>query len=514
MSEHHISRDEYGCSRFRTSRIQGIVSEESNPWEFETVRMRPPAEDILDDDGFKLDVNDELAQSHSTVRPGGGGRLPASLRHLFDDDSESTPDFLRMAPSLHMPPSHHPTSPTTAMSPSIIPSRERAATKKAFVWDDGTSNGGLVTADTPTLFSSKPHVASYSKQKLKDSVDEGPRPSSSQGGKATLPPLGPGIPRSNLPPLGPGIPRGLTPLLSHSPSSLGTDRWETSMATTKLVKPARDSVSSRGMINLDIPFFDDDSQPTDNSLDNPITDPLEISATPSSIQETVFPPRLRSKSTASQNQTPSANRPEHRSDYATLPTQERALASAMSKLDTNATDSSHPASAGSGLGGHAVKSRGRATPVHSSTSSTSSLSTFHAHQPAFSLDASSKPDRLHVVTAQLPLPPSIGRAHSASAGLASVTEQVPVQLSSGLGPQSVARKPSLNRQASVAVMETVPQAHMGFPFRGRDRSGSSASGLMERTVPELKDVLKVGPPISHARCLAYTQSISDTITQL
>lgn len=121
-----------------------------------------------------------------------------------------------------------------------------------------------------------------------------------------------------------------------------------------------------------------------------------------------------------------------------------------------------------------------------------------AHQVTHSLDNSTS-SGLVVKGDSIPLPPFLGRSRSAIPGV------------DGIAVPSVSRKPSLNRQASVAVMESV---HVGpltppvkpFARAGRERSGSNASGSSDSTmsqVPGLKDVLKI-PSLTSEHQLGMT----------
>lgn len=373
------------------------------------------------------------------------------------------------------------------LPPSIIPSRDRSAAKRAILTNEASLGvSAALTPSTPTTI--RPTATRATQQPENNAL--GP----SQTRKDGLPQLGPGIPRAALPPLGPGIPRGLTPLPSHSPSSLTAERWESGATTAKLARSRRNS--SHGVINLDIPSFEDDlgwvdAQPTPvEHMPAVVANASATPATPAFINRPSPTTRSRSKSNASQGRSAWASRLAQDAESAFPPLQEEHPTTPIPHFEPQFSGTPRSIQSDRRHFVSAARMRGNNGTSHSNNSSTSSLSHNHAHQPALSLDGSAtKDDRLQLNTNQLPLPLPIARAHSASAEAIPPLEQIlPLEASAGLGAALVSHKPGLNRQASVAVMETVPQ--LTRPGVSRGRSGSSASGLVERSIPELKDVLK------------------------
>ena len=116
---------------------------------------------------------------------------------------------------------------------------------------------------------------------------------------------------------------------------------------------------------------------------------------------------------------------------------------------------------------------------------------FPSHQPRYSQDTTPSPAPRLPPTS----PPSATRARSTNAAEANSS---PVDSPSGI---SLVRKPSLIRQASVAVMESTlvsPLMPPVRPFAVRDRSGSSSSkgsdganSTKNLVLPGLKDAVKV-----------------------
>ncbi|KAI6167242.1 hypothetical protein EDD17DRAFT_1029102 [Pisolithus thermaeus] len=145
---------------------------------------------------------------------------------------------------------------------------------------------------------------------------------------------------------------------------------------------------------------------------------------------------------------------------------------------------------------HSAKTHSRISPNHISTPDLTQT----MHQPRSSLDATfpSVPPQRPPHVGALPPPPSISRAWSTNA--ADANSSVPAE-----GPSLgalISRKPSLNRQASVAVMESTPTSPLLPPIRpfvSRERSGSSSSKGSDGSSPSrsllspsLKDAVKVG----------------------
>lgn len=166
---------------------------------------------------------------------------------------------------------------------------------------------------------------------------------------------------------------------------------------------------------------------------------------------------------------------------------------------------------------HNAKTHNRISPNHiSAPNITQSM-----HRPQSSLDAAfpSIPPQRPPPAGPLPLPPSIGRARSANA--ADTDSSLPTE-----GPSLgalISRKPSLNRQASVAVMESTPTSPLLppiRPFAARERSGSSSSkgsdgGSPSRSLllPSLKDAVKV-PTLTSEHQLGMTDLLPPSPSSL
>lgn len=162
---------------------------------------------------------------------------------------------------------------------------------------------------------------------------------------------------------------------------------------------------------------------------------------------------------------------------------------------------------------HSAKTHNRISPNHISTPNL----TQSMHRPRSSLDAtlpSGLPPR-----PPHPPPLSISRAWSTNA--ADTDSSLPAE-----GPSLgalIARKPSLNRQASVAVMESTPISPLLppiRPFAARERSGSSSSKGSDGSSPSrsllspgLKDAVKV-PALTSEHQLGMTDLLPPSPSSL
>ncbi|KZT11062.1 Pkinase-domain-containing protein [Laetiporus sulphureus 93-53] len=430
--------------------------EDENPWEFDTVRGRPSIDSgrTSSEYGLLATPDDETPSAFPTVRPSAASKVPPTLRRLFEDESAASDPF-------RMPGFGPPHSELQINTPPLLPPSSQLRVR---------SRSGVRMPLSADSAGAEPDTAKQS-----DFVF--PPRTSTPRSKSKLPPLPPNDDeddRDRLPPLGPGIPIGKRP---EGPASSGLGYTAQSGRSIPSYREVR---SNRGPPDIEIP-----APPKKSSLDLAIegsTPPIVLSS--SSPEHPPIPPekpnifRKRSRSTAAGSS--SSVLRSHRTERTPPP-------SAGFRF---------PATPGSG-GGRLVDSplptpeifRGhnRASPSHASVSTISTMSS-GAHQFTQSLDARVLPRRVPSPT-QVPTPPLLGRAHSAMAAPEATAES---------SSASVARKPSLNRLASVAVMENVHKAlpPLVRPFaRNREaRSGSLAESSFHGPsvpLPGLKDVLKI-----------------------
>ncbi|KAF7973865.1 hypothetical protein HWV62_14076 [Athelia sp. TMB] len=427
------------------------VPKEENPWEFETVRGKSFTEASSMDDSYEP-PSEESVSSPNTVRPRPSARLPSSLRGLFDDDTATSESEFFRPPLLQVPgPRSTPSPPSISPSPS--PSRDRMSHKRPM-----GAEGSLDEMQTAKSinFAFPPRTSTpRSKSKLSTNA-----PGSEDEEYATL--VGR---RERPPPLGPGIslPSGPSPVPTENPNRARGHSF-------------RERSASRGLANIEIP----PPLPLDRSDDVVSVDSPDNF--PSAATETSAQGASSSK--------PAINRKRSQSSITGL-TSRAALANHRDRDLASPGDFQFPSSGGLSPMGARRGTHLKASPSASSASSFLSIT----HHPARSYDetSSSLPRRRLPPVDPLPLPPSIHRAHSANATPAAADNAEPVL-----------RKPSLSRQASVAVMEHVqalpPLVPPSKPFArsARDRSNSGSSRLSDGNIstqslglPGLKDVIKI-----------------------
>lgn len=303
------------------------------------------------------------------------------------------------------------------------------------------------------------------------------------------------------PPLGPGIPSatGTSPSMGEI-----SDRYRSNNSY-------RERSASRGLPNIEIP----PPLPAEANLDIASTQsPLHL---PVHAQENTMQLTPTSR--------PPINRKRSQSSVTGVTTSRHAIASNRDRNLASPGDFQFPPPSDNDVSLPAIlplRTHNKASPNHASISSTSSVSP-SAHQTTYSLDASALglPTRRIPPIGTLPLPPSIHRAQSANA-----VSETHISSTDSTGPgggtQMLPRKPSLSRQASVAVMENVqhspPLVPPSKPFARptRDRSGSGASQTSDNNVSTqslgmlgLKDVLKVSP--HHRFPKSDTKTLADSV---
>ncbi|KAH9937727.1 Pkinase-domain-containing protein [Amylocystis lapponica] len=429
---------------------------DEDPWEFDTVRGSRVLESKfkdLDSALFAV-LDDDSISPHSTSSTPDPFRIPG-----FD----SLPGNSQLgSPSLFPSISHSPArgkGPPKALSPPDQSSEPETARQSDFVFPPRTS--------TPRA-KSKLSASSSSK----DEEDSLPSPVAFK--------------RERLPPLGPGIPMGGAPGAGMALNG----------GASKITPSYREVRSSRGMPDIEIP------PPSANTFDagGMSTPPIVLSSSSPERSAPVDRPtmtRKRSRSSAAGT----ASFADHRA------LQDRNFASSAD-FDFPPTSASleeeSPSPSRSALPTfHLPPNHNRTSPTHASADTISTISS-NIHQFTHSLDASVLPRRMASPGGSLPAPPAITRSRSATAAIDTGDGSSSSTPSSAVGLKPVARKPSLNRLASVAVMETVhPAAPIPpvKPFaRSQDRSGSpsdGSSGYSNIPLPGLKDVLKIPSLTEH-----------------
>lgn len=450
--------------------LQNPGLKEQNPWQFDTVRGRPMADPLLAEPESFFDTAADEAPSLSTARPRGAQRLPSSLRGLFDEEASSSEPELFRPPTLQVPGLRSTPSPPSS-SPSPSPSRDRTAYMRTLTADSTVDD--LQTAKQANFAFPPKTSTPRNKSKLSTSV-----PGSEDEEMLAAPVSRKGRP----PPLGLGTPS--TPPTSSTSS------------TNDLPDGSRENVIYREFgVSHDSPDIETPSViPPDTNFDFGSTNSLvaQSSSVPTDFLQVT--PTSR----------PPANRKRSQSSVTGIASR-TALASQRDRSLASPVDFQFPLPSNNSPLLPTVlplRTHNKASTTHTSISSTSGISPI-AHQATYSLDASvSSPPSRRPPLNPLSVPQhTINRAHSANAlssTVASTTDP------SGSGLPAVSRKPSLNRQASVAVMESVqpppPLLPPTKPFARptRDRSGSGASRLSDGNIsgqslslPGLKDVLKV-----------------------
>ena len=418
-------------------------------WEFDTVRAPSIVESHMSGSNQNADDN---ASTNPTIRPP-PSKVPSTLRMLFED-GESTPEPFRI-PGFESP------LPPTALNPSLLPPvappRGRGRSRSAISNNDEPED--VLTAKQPTFEfpprTSTPRSTPSAKSSTSHlDVDETPQ-------------------KEKPPPLGPGIPRGI-----HVGGA-------TANGSDSAAPRYREIRSERGVPDIAIPILrlGEASQDSDPTLSIPLsTSSPDESSTRERINAHVS--RQRSKS----NAVDSISKPRREwtfpspSDFHFPPVSDR-------------TQKSSPPPAVPPLPPHTNGTHSRGAASHASVASLANTSR-SSHQFTQSLDVSLVPRRTPSPGDSLSTPPPLTRSQSA---LPLSEKRMTPATNGGTATQKVvARKPSMTRQASVAVMETVasPLQPPSRPFaRSREERRGSLPDVTP--VPGLKDALKVSFSMSY-----------------
>ena len=291
------------------------------------------------------------------------------------------------------------------------------------------------------------------------------------------PPLGPGIPRDQHPPLGAGIPRQPPPPLGvgiprHPPLGPGipSRRSPSRMSSRSSSPQPSPSLTEPLYQEIEVPTFP--GRTTQQDTPPPIVFSASSPTAPSPRQTLN---RQRSKSSAVDSP---GGVLKNMSDW-NFPSQTPSPSTFQFPPPGFSQPDTPPLSA------PASRTHNRVSPTHASASTISTVSRT-SHQFTHSLDASAIPRR-YQPPVSLPTPPPVGRSRSAAPFGDPPTPGLPTSNGpEAVVQQSIPKKPSMTRLASLPVMETV-NAPTRF-FARPERSGSLDTGP---PVPGLKDVLKV-----------------------
>lgn len=408
-------------------------------WEFDTVRIRPSLDAQRPFADTLAASPDETSQG--TVRPPTSS-VPRTLRMLFEDTDKPPEPFT--LPGLDAPivPSLNP----SLLPPPGVPSskgrnRSRSAASSASPDED------VLTAKQPT-FQFPPRSATPRTARKLTLTDE----SHDEDGFSAS---------ERHPPLGPGIPSGRSPSRQSSrhPSPL----------------------SSPLLMNTSL----------DDEVQEVVIPPGE---TPPALQKDGPPPIVFSASSPDKPNAP-PTRPllnRGRSQSSAVDSSPGFTANRDWNFPSPSTFQfpppgfSHP-STPPPLAAPAARTHNRVSPTHASASTISTVSR-SSHQFTHSLDTSVVLRRSQVF-GSLPTPPPVTRSRSAAPfGEPGSYSNPPSHGPEAAMLQSIPKKPSMTRLASLPVMETIQTPTKPFMFGRPERSGSVDTAP---PLPGLRDVLRV-----------------------
>lgn len=431
--------------------------DEEATWDFNTVRARASIDASDSTDSLPVVLTDETP--HPTIRPP-TSKVPPTLRMLFEGSEDPSPGEPFKLPGFDTP------IPVLSSSllppPSAGPSASRARGRSRSAVSSQEPDDDVLTAKQPT-FQFPPRSATPRTARKMTISDASHSDDDNLSVMDRHPPLGPGIPSSRSP----------TRPSSRSPSPL----------SSPVIDPQQPESPYQ---EIEIPNLGEAS-----TVQSDTPPPIVFSAS-SPVQSTSQPNR------------PPINRQRSKSNAMDSPPSTRASQDwsrpSPSTFQFPPPGFGYP-STPPPLSAPLTRTHNRVSPTHASASTISTVSR-SSHQFTHSLDASTI-QRRYQSPGSLPTPPPVLRSRSAAPFGDGNAYGV---VSSSNGPeavvlQSIPRKPSMTRLASLPVMETLHTPTRSFAFGRTERSGSVDTGP---PMPGLKDVLKVN--YFNSCCVRETQS--------
>lgn len=424
--------------------------DDQDDWQFDTVRGRPSFDFGQPELDSSIPGADDDSSSFPTVRPP-ASKVPATLRMLFEDGTAGTATDPFRIPGLDQLQSDN-------LLSSLSPARGRSPFKPPAI------DANAETPDTAKQSDFQLPPPRTSTPRGKSRFGQTPR---KDDGDEPFPALGPGIP------LGSSSGPASAPILDSGKFS-------------KPVPSYREVRLTRGFANIEIPDLSDESLFTPSA--DTSTPPIVLStSSPERLPEFPTVSRKRSQSSASSS-VPSPFRSISGKDRTPPPSAGFRFPAVPGSSTDGGRGAPSPLPSFDLPAGHR-----RRSPTHASVSTIESTSS-STHQMTYSVDTALLPKRLASPGGSLPSLPALPMIARSRSAMASAEGADRVNEGHGAEGSGLPRKPSLNRLASVAVMEDVHKSPQPKPASARTREGRGGS-ITEGA--QLKDVLKV----SHERVL-------------
>ncbi|GJJ15018.1 hypothetical protein Clacol_009291 [Clathrus columnatus] len=501
-------------------------------WEFNT--LRGGSLSSVDPSALTSNnsTNDQNGNTHTSTDPIPKRMPPRSLRMLFEgaEGSAGNSDpfgmITRSRTTTPAPPPSLPPLPLSGRQSPIDNSRDADKTVKKTGVAVSITPPSVKTQQPPTfphIEPSSPQSSNGSRSSSRSSPNRSTSPTSSAHGsdpttarQATFafPPLPP-VPPMSVSTSTSSLSQQLSPQNTSIVSSSDDESISTRPRSSTRTATYREVRQNRGLPDISIP-------PNTNKSKTPSTSPSSPSPPVGGIPPFPAVSAVRNDSIASGSSTSTIRRVRKVATASPVnfqfPASSRPRVGSQPEQFTSTAVTTSLTLSSSPPNTQTVpmnEETGKTSPTLLRTTSPTSSPT---HQTTHSLDDSiiNSPGSIHRTGLTMPLPP-FSRAHSATpAGRRSTSAKHGAALSRG---------PSLNRQGSVAVMETVPTTPIAPPpLRVPKSENASTSGYRSEgetggmKVPTLKDVLKLSPlpmdSIGNPDLLPPSPSIHAPLTRL